>query len=638
MMRIALLGQPNSGKSTIFNSVAGYKSVTSNFPGKTVEYTKTRVNFMGEHFELIDLPGTYSLTSFDLAELEARNYILSGNVDVVVNVVDASLLSRGLELTLQLLELEIPSILVLNMIDDAKRKGIYINKEKLEEILGIPVVETIAVKGVGLKDIFRVALKTGKEKPKPRPLKYRKDVESVIQRLYNELPMELNKLGLPKRFLVLKLLEKDTYIIQKVLELVPFFKDKVEYYQKILEETHGKPSDLVISGERHALSMDIFEKVAEVKKPKVDLVEKIDNIVLNKYLGYPILIAILYIYFNFIFKIGVFLEDPIMKLFDKLDVFFVAKLGHSLMASIIEGIIQGFSGGVGIVIPYLVPFLIGLSFMEDVGYLPRVAFLMDVFMHKIGLHGKAVIPFILGYGCNVPAIMATRILEEPRDRFITGFLATFIPCSARITIIYGLVAYFIGPGAALFIFFFNIFIIGLIGKILNKILPFSSPGMILEIPKYHMPSLKVVIAKTWLRMKDFIYIAWPLLIVGSLILSLLQYYKLDLLLNKLLQPLTVWILGLPNFVGTTLIFGVLRKELSMVMLMQAAGTSDIIKVMTPEQIFIFTIFIVFYIPCVATIAVLYREFGLKKSLIITFSTVGVAAFLGFLFRLWFLIF
>ncbi len=637
-MRIALLGQPNSGKSTIFNSVAGYKSVTSNFPGKTVEYTKTRVNFRGTYFELVDLPGTYSLTSFDLAELEARNYILSGEVDVVVNVVDASLLSRGLELTLQLLELEIPSILVLNMIDDAKRKGIYIYKEKLEEILGIPVVETVAVKGIGLKDVFRTAIETGEKKEKPKPLKYRKDVETVIQNLYDLLPKELEKLNLPKRFLTVKLLEKDTYIIKKVLEVVPYFKEEIEKYQKILEETHGKPSDMVIAGERHALSMDIFEKVTQVKKPSFDLVEKIDNIMLHKYLGYPILALVLYFYFNFIFKIGVFLEEPIMGIFDKIDLFFVSKLGHSLWASVLEGVIQGFSGGVGIVIPYLVPFLIGLSFLEDIGYLPRVAFLMDVFMHKIGLHGKAIIPFILGYGCNVPAIMATRILEEPRDRFITGFLATFIPCSARITIIYGLVAYFISPQAALFIFFFNILVIAFIGKILNKILPFSSPGMILEIPKYHMPSLKVVLAKTWLRMKDFIYIAWPLLIAGSLVLSLLQYYKLDLVINKLLRPLTVWILGIPEFVGTTLIFGVLRKELSMIMLIQAAGTSELSKVMTPHQIFIFTIFVVFYIPCIATIAVLHREFGLKKVTIITLSTILVASLLGFLFRLWFLFF
>ncbi len=637
-MRIGLLGPPHSGKSTIFNSVAGYKSVTSNFPGKTVEYTKTRVNFRGVYFELIDLPGTYSLTSFDLAELEARNYILSGNVDVVINVVDASLLSRGLELTLQLLELEIPSVLVLNMIDDARRKGICIYKEKLEKILGIPVIETIAVKGVGLENVFKTAIETGRKGIKPVPLKYRKDVENVIQSLYDILPKELETLSLPKRFLTIKLLEKDNYIIDKVLDIVPDFKKEIERHQKILEETHGKPSDLVMAGERHALSMDIFEKIVDVKKPSTDLVDKMDNIVLNKYLGYPILALVLYLYFNFIFRVGVFLEEPIMNFFDKIDAFLMARLGHSLWASVIEGIIQGFSGGIGIVIPYLVPFLLGLSFLEDVGYLPRVAFLMDTFMHKIGLHGKAIIPFILGYGCNVPAIMATRILKEPRDRFITGFLATFVPCSAKITIIYGLVAYFVSPTAALFIFLFNILVIAFIGKILNKFLPFSSPGMILEIPKYHLPSLKVVFAKTWLRMKDFIYIAWPLLIIGSLVLSLFQHYKLDLLINKLLHPITVWILGLPEFVGTTLIFGILRKELSMIMLIQAAGTNELSKVMTHAQIFIFTIFVVFYIPCIATIAVLHREFGFKRAIIITLSTILVATFLGFLFRLWFLIF
>ena len=637
-MKIALLGQPNSGKSTIFNSVAGYKSVTSNFPGKTVEYTKTVVNFEGVSFELIDLPGTYSLTSFDLAELQTRNYILSGKVDAVIDVVDASLLSRGLELTIQLLELEIPSLLVLNMIDDAKRKGIYINKEKLKNILNIPVVESIATRGVGLKDVFRNAIIVAKKSQKSKPLTYRKDVENVINSLISILPGETESLNLPKRFLAIKLLEKDEYITNEVLKIVPLFKKEIERHQKILEDTHGKPSDLVISGERHVLSMDIFENVADVKKPKVDLVEKIDNIVLNKYLGYPILALVLYFYFNFIFRIGLFMETPIISLFDKLNTIVSTQFKSSFMTSVLEGIVQGLSGGIGIVIPYLVPFLIGLSFLEDIGYLPRIAYLMDIFMHRIGLHGKAIIPFILGYGCNVPAIMATRILEEPRDRFITAFLATFIPCAARITIIYGLVAYYISPNAALFIFIFNLLVIALVGKILNKLVPFTSPGMILEIPRYHIPSLKVVLAKTWLRMKDFIYIAWPLLIAGSIILSLLQYYNIDILLNKLLTPITVWILGLPKFVGTTLIFGILRKELSMIMLIQAARTNDLIKVMTQQQIFIFTIFTVFYVPCIATIAVLAKEFDWKKSIIIVISTVFIAALLGFLFRLLFLLF
>lgn len=637
-MKIALLGQPNSGKSTIFNSVAGYKSVTSNFPGKTVEYTKTLVNFEGVSFELIDLPGTYSLTSFDLAELQTRNYILSGKVDAVIDVVDASLLSRGLELTIQLLELEIPSLLVLNMIDDAKRKGIYINKEELKNILNIPVVESIATRGVGLEDVFRNAIIVAKKSQKSKPLTYRKDVENVINSLISILPGETESLNLPKRFLAIKLLEKDEYITNEVLKIVPLFKKEIERHQKILEDTHGKPSDLVISGERHALSMDIFENVADVKKPKVDLVEKIDNIVLNKYLGYPILALVLYFYFNFIFRIGLFMETPIISLFDKLNTIVSTQFKSSFMTSVLEGIVQGLSGGIGIVIPYLVPFLIGLSFLEDIGYLPRIAYLMDIFMHRIGLHGKAIIPFILGYGCNVPAIMATRILEEPRDRFITAFLATFIPCAARITIIYGLVAYYISPNAALFIFIFNLLVIALVGKILNKLVPFTSPGMILEIPRYHIPSLKVVLAKTWLRMKDFIYIAWPLLIAGSIILSLLQYYNIDILLNKLLTPITVWILGLPKFVGTTLIFGILRKELSMIMLIQAARTNDLIKVMTQQQIFIFTIFTVFYVPCIATIAVLAKEFDWKKSIIIVISTVFIAALLGFLFRLLFLLF
>jgi len=280
---------------------------------------------------------------------------------------------------------------------------------------------------------------------------------------------------------------------------------------------------------------------------------------------------------------------------------------------VISGIIQGLAGGIAIVLPYLFPFLFGLAILEDLGYLPRIAFLMDAFLHKIGLHGKAIIPFILGYGCTVPAIMATRILESERDRFITSVLATMIPCAARMTIIFALVAFYISPKAALAIYILNLIVIIISGKILSRLLPEVTPGMILEIPAYHIPSLKVALAKTWLRMKEFIFVAWPLLIAGSTILSLLHYFRADTLINHFFSPLTS-LLGLPLVVGTTLIFGILRKELSMLMLIQALGTANVVSVMSTTQIMTFTVFIIFYIPCVATIAVLWREIGSKRTL------------------------
>ncbi len=398
--------------------------------------------------------------------------------------------------------------------------------------------------------------------------------------------------------------------------------EEIANFQNILKETHGRQSDVVISSERHHLSMNIYESVVSLTKPHTSLIDYLDNILMHPFLGYISLGLIFYLFFNLIFGAGKMVEEPLLDYFYKL----IPLIGKSidpntLSFSIISGIVQGLAGGIAIVLPYLFPFLFGLAILEDLGYLPRIAFLLDAFLHKIGLHGKAIIPFILGYGCTVPAIMATRILESERDRFIASVLATMIPCAARMTIIFALVAFYISPQAALAVYILNIIVIIISGKILSRLLPEITPGMILEIPAYHIPSIKVALAKTWLRMKEFIFVAWPLLIVGSTILSLLQYYKMDVLINNFFSPLTS-LLGLPLVVGTTLIFGILRKELSMLMLIQAIGTSNVVAVMSTTQIMTFTIFVIFYVPCAATIAVLWKEIGSKRTLFtIAFTTI-----------------
>ncbi len=615
-MKIALMGQPNSGKSTIFNDVAGYKAITSNFPGKTVKYTLTKFNLFGQTFELVDLPGTYSLTSFDLAELEARKYLLKGNVDVVINVIDASLLSRSLELTLQLLELKLPMVICLNMIDEAERKGIKIDIEKLSKVFGVPVVSTIALKGKGVKTLFSTAYKIGEEKKIGSTINFSKDVEKVIEQLSTRIKEKkvAQEFNVPERFLAIKYLENDSYFMENYEKKNRGLFKEIVYFQNLLKETHDRPSDVVISSERHHLSMNIYESVVLLTRPHTNLIDYLDNILMHPLLGYVFLGLILYLFFNLVFTVGKMVEEPLLDYFYKI-IPLIGRIisSETLLFSIISGIIQGLAGGIAIVLPYLFPFLFGLAILEDLGYLPRIAFLLDVFLHKIGLHGKAIIPFILGYGCTVPAIMATRILESERDRFITSVLASMIPCAARMIIIFSLVAFYINPQAAFAIYILNIIVIALSGKILSRLLPEVTPGMILEIPVYHIPSIKVVLAKTWLRMKEFIFIAWPLLIVGSAILSLLQYFKADMFINNFFSPLTT-LLSLPLVVGTTLVFGILRKELSMLMLIQALGTTNIISVMSTTQIMTFTIFIIFYIPCVATIAVLWREIGSKRTL------------------------
>jgi len=633
-MKIALMGQPNSGKSTIFNDVAGYKAVTSNFPGKTVEYTLTKFSLFGQTIELVDLPGTYSLTSFDLAELEARKYLLKGNVDVVINVIDASLLSRSLELTLQLLELKLPMVICLNMIDEAERKGIKIDIEKLSKILGVPVVSAIALKGKGVKELFSVAYKIGEEKRIGKTLNFSKDVEKIIDQLSAQIKEKqiTQEFNVPIRFLALKYLENDSYFMENFKDIEKDIFRKINYFQNLLKEVHGRPPDVVISSERHHLSMNIYESVVSLTRPHTSLIDNLDNIFMHPIFGYVFLGLILYLFFNLVFTVGKMVEEPLLDYFYGIIPLIERSIdAETLLFSVISGIIQGLAGGIAIVLPYLFPFLFGLAILEDLGYLPRIAFLLDAFLHKIGLHGKAIIPFMLGYGCTVPAIMATRILESERDRFIASVLATMIPCAARMTIIFALVAFYISPQAALAVYILDIIVIIISGKILSHLLPEITPGMILEIPSYHTPSLKVVLAKTWLRMKEFIFVAWPLLIVGSTILSLLQYYKTDMLINNFFSPLSS-LLGLPLVVGTTLIFGILRKELSMLMLIQAIGTSNVAAVMSTTQIMTFTIFIIFYIPCVATIAVLWREIGTKRTFFTIAFTFVVAIILATITR------
>ena len=633
-MIISLIGQPNCGKSTIFNYFSGYKAAVSNFPGTTVKYTVSQVVFEGEALTCVDLPGVYSLTSIDPAERESRNYLLAGKSDVIINVIDASLLSRSLELTLELMSLERPLVLALNMMDEAARKGIVIDAAKLSELLGVPVVTTVAAAGRGLTDLLHAAVSAGRAGVLPVQIQFSRDVEEEIDSLADQLDFGFSQeLGLPWRFMLVKALEDDPYVIEEIgrrdQEAVHWVKNS----QKILAQSHGRPPETVISSERHALSVNLFEQVAKVKPAeKPDWRERLDKIATDKFWGYVLLVLIMTGFFVAVFKVGEHAENFLMGYLSWAQGLAKASLGvHTLTYSIVEGLLMGIFGGVAIVLPYLLPFLIGLALLEDSGYLPRVAFLMDNFMHFLGLHGKSIIPFILGYGCSVPAVMATRIMESPRDRLVVSMLAVLVPCSARSVIIFALVAYALGPFWALGVYFFNLVVIALLGKVSTWILPEVSPGLLMEIPEYRFPTVKNVARKSWHSLKEFIVVAWPILIVGSLILSLLQFYHLEVYVNDLCRPFT-YILGLPSAVGTTLIFGIMRKELSLIMLTEALGTTQITTALTLTQLLTFTIFVLFYIPCASTIAAMSRELGWKGAATAAGLSLILALILGLLTR------
>uniref|UniRef100_A0A7C3V744 Ferrous iron transport protein B n=1 Tax=Desulfobacca acetoxidans TaxID=60893 RepID=A0A7C3V744_9BACT len=634
-MIIAFIGQPNCGKSTIFNYFSGYKAVISNFPGTTVKYHVSRVVLAGEELTCVDLPGVYSLTSSDRAELESRNYLLKGGADVIVNVIDASLLSRSLELTLELMSLERPVVVALNMMDEAARKGVVLQPTKLSHLLGVPVVTTIASQGKGLTELLETAVEAGRIQVRPAQVVFSRDIEEEIAELSDHLdPMLAEELRLPWRFFIIKLLEDDPYLLEEVRRRHPDLIPIIKNHQNILSQMRGRPSDVVISSERHALARHLFEQVAKVfPAAKLSFRDRLDRVTTHKIWGYLILVLVLGLFFQAVFRAGQYPEALLLAYLDRLQKLAQGWLGSDSLAyfTLGEGLLMGIFGAVAIVLPYLLPFRLGLALLEDSGYLPRVAFLMDNFMHRLGLHGKSIIPFILGYGCSVPAVMATRILESPRDRLMVALLAILVPCSARSVIIFALVAYALGPCWALGIYLFNLLVIAVLGRLSTLVLKEVSPGLVMEIPEYRWPTWSNVWRKTWLNLKDFIVVAWPILTVGSVALSLLKYYGLEASVNAAFRPLT-GLLGLPAAVGVTLIFGIMRKELTLVMLSTALGTTDLQAVLTPGQLLTFTVFILFYIPCAATIAALGRETGWKTTALAVFGSLALALALGLLTR------
>jgi ferrous iron transport protein B len=633
---VIFLGQPNSGKSTLFNALAGHKAMTSNFPGTSYKHTHSEVNIEGRVLDVVDLPGTYSLNPTEPAEKVVLSHLFQEKPDLVINVVDASILGRSLELTLELLELGLPMIVALNMVDLAEKKGVHVDPGKLEKLLGVKVVPTVASRGRGLKELLETAffcLDHGCPAAAPR---WSGDVEEEIGRLAAQIPPAFAVAGNP-RFTAIKLVEADTTFCSEVLvEAVPRLKRELDLTKKRIEDKRRAPAYEAVAAERHHLALKLCEESSRVRRGKqLSWDERVDDVIMHPVLGYPILVLIFLAFFFLIFKIGGPLEGLLLGPLGRLRTLLSGWLGSGLAFHLADGLIQGIGGGVAIVLPYFVPLLFFMAFLEDLGYLARAGFLLDTFMHRIGLHGKSVSPFILGFGCNVPAVLSTRILESPRDRAITSLLIPLIPCSARTTIILALVAFYLGPVWALGFYLFNILLVALVGRVLSLFFKDPSPGLILEIPSLKAPSLTAMARKTYLQLKSFVKFAWPLLVGGSVVLSLLQFLALDKVLNAAFSPLVVHGLGLPQSLGITLVFGFLRKELSLIMMLQALGVEyqNLLTAVSREQILVFTVFVSFFIPCLSTFAILWKENGKKTAFLSVGLTLAVAVAVSLLVRL-----
>ncbi len=627
---IALGGNANVGKSVIFNHLTGLHQHIGNWPGKTVERAEGSLSFEGYTIDVIDLPGIYSLSTYSLEELISREYIAVEKPDVIVNIVDASVLERNLFFTIQLLELEAPLVVALNQIDVATKKGMKIDHERLGELLGVPVVPCIATKGFGLDDLIRKVIEIHERKRfqsfhHPR---FGLEIEERIEKLTADV--EQINTSYPPRWIAIKLLERDTEVEKLVYTQQSGVKAKVESLAHEIEEIHSESSSAIIASERYNVANQIARESLTIVTPtKAGLDERLASLTIHRIWGYLIMALVMSSVFYVIFTFGDFTSGLLLDMFENLRTLFHTLLGSgSVVEFVWGGLIEGIVAGVTIALPYIVPFYVAMSILESSGYLPRVAYLMDSAMHTIGLHGKAFIPLMLGYGCCVPGCMACRIMETQRERFLASFLTTLVPCAARTVVILGLVGAYVGIRWALLLYVFDLVLIFILGRIAFKILPGESIGLIMEMPSYKMPSLEVTAKQTWFRLEEFVRVAFPLIVVGNLVLKTLEYLNVLPILEQTFSFLTVSWLGLPAVTMTPLIFGIFRKELTLVMLAALVGTTNFATVLTGTQMIVFATVTLLYIPCVATIAVLVREFGYKKALAITFFEIGFAMLVG----------
>jgi ferrous iron transport protein B len=624
-LNIALAGNANVGKSVIFNQLTGLHQHVGNWPGKTVERAEGTLNYEGREIDVIDLPGIYSLTTYSIEEVVSREYIAVEQPDVIINVVDASTLERNLAFTIQLLELEPRMVVALNQVDIAEAKGIIVYPEELREALGVPVVPTVAVKGAGLTELIQAAIEAA-EGDRAKPIPYGAEIEERIEKITEELEAETLY---PKRWVAVKLLENDEAIEKIVYTANPGIRGLVEEEKARIEEIHGHEISSAITSERFTIASRIAEDVTRYVIPEKSLKDRLEWVSSHPVLGYVVMAVSILAVFYTIFSFGDWLAGLLDAFFSIVQVVYFNAFGATDATTFIwNAVVDGFIGGVVVALPYIGPFYLVLSLLEDSGYLARVAYLMDSAMHAIGLHGKGFIPVMLGFGCNVPAVLGARIMETERERLICAFVASLVPCAARSIVIMGLVAAYVGFRWALLLYVIDFVLIFVLGRIAYKVAPDEPVGLIMEMPGFRLPSAKTSAQRTWFRLKHFVYEAFPIMIAGNFVIQVAAILGLLRIIEDLMSPVTVGWLGLPAAAGVVLIFGILRKELTLILLGALMGTTNFAAILSPVQMFVFAFVVMVYVPCISTIAVLVNEFGIRKALIISGVEIGVAVALG----------
>ena len=626
-LTFALAGNANVGKSVLFNQLTGSSQIIGNWPGKTVEKAEGTLTFEGQKITVIDLPGIYSFSTFGMEELVSREYIAVEKPNVVINVVDAAVLERNLFFTMQLIELEVPLVLCLNQLDEAKKKGITINRKKLEQLLGVPVVPTVAIRGEGIFELTKTALSMANDSQNHKSkLRYGTEIEQRISKLDQTVQNAKLNLNYPSRWVAIKLLENDPEIKKLAASSESVIKTS-EALAAEISAIHNEPSFAVIASERYGLASKIANEVQRQAEVRTTFSDRLDWVTTHRVFGYVTSVAVIAGLLVWTFSVGNLLSG----LFSKGLSFFAPvdpSLSGSIQGILWNGVWGGVVAGLTLIIPFVVPFYLMLAMIEDSGILTRVAFMMDSAMHKIGLHGKALIPLILGYGCNVPAIRACRIMETRRERLLATFAITFAPCTARTIVILGLVAVYLGPWWALSLYAFDIALIFILGRVALKVVPGQSTGLIMEMSSFKVPSLTVVAKQTWARTKSLIYIVFPLYIAGSAIVQALYAVGVLQQVSNVLSPITVFWLGLPAIAGILLILGFVRKEMVLLAAVAIFSSTNLALFFSPVQLVTLALVNMIYIPCLSTVAVLAKDYGWKTALIISVANFAVAILVG----------
>ena len=613
-MKIGLIGNPNVGKSLIFHQLTGIGVEVSNYPGTTVDLFSGTLCYRKERIDLVDLPGIYSLEGKSPEEEIVRNFITGEEVEGLVAVLDATHLERNLYLLLQVAEYKKPLVVVLNMMDEAEKRGIEIDREKLSSIIGTEVIPVTATQGKNVGEIIPATLFRSRTPDITIP--YDLHIEAAIRTLVSVHGIS--------RIVALQAL-------QGMVD-DPGIAESAGTLAREIEEVHRMSVQQIIAGNRHRCARVIAEKV--IRKREEVTAGSLDTLLTSRVWGPVILCAVLAAILLSVFSIGSYLEAFLVGSFESLIVQPFLSLGlEPLPEQIGLAILLALQAGLGIAFPYIFTFYIFISILEDSGYLTRAAFLADSTMHRLGMHGQGIIPLILGFGCNVPAIMGLRLLRTRRERVIASFLVSMIPCSARTVIIAGIVAVFVGFGAALSIYVITFGLIILTGIVLSRITPGERYGMILELSPLRVPEPGNVLAKSWYRIREFLVIAMPLLVAASIVLGLLQYIGFFSLFAELVAPFSETILGLPGYAASALLFGILRKEMALETLVILSGTADLASVLTAGQIYVFAVVSVLFIPCISTMAVLARVVGARITFLVSLYTLILGVCIGALINI-----